>query len=262
MKTSSLSILILAALSVVLPAHESITFGPNGGKLVALDSPATPSAEVVVKESQFIVGLFDKSKKPIALEMQALTITAGERSAPSKLAVTRTADSFTAPLPAGDDFWAIFQLKETPAKKAHTFRIHYQTKPCPECKKPEWLCACGSKTNDANITVPASLDGLFAEINQHHGELKENFAGKKYEALDEVTKAFTVLLKALPAKSADKSTAVQPQVDALVAALAAIADANAGRTLPDAAKNLDAFNTGIAALKKNFPEKTANAKLK
>lgn len=67
MKTSILSILILAALSVVLPAHESITFGPNGGKLVALDSPATPSAEVVVKESQFIVGLFDKSKKPIAL---------------------------------------------------------------------------------------------------------------------------------------------------------------------------------------------------
>ena len=92
--------------------------------------------------------------------------------------------------------------------------------------------------------------------------MKENFAGKKYEALDEVTKAFTVLLKALPAKSADKSTAVQPQVDALVAALAAIADSNAGRTLPDAAKNLDAFNTGIAALKKNFPEKTANAKRK
>jgi hypothetical protein len=262
MKTSILSIVILAALSVVSPAHESITFGPNGGKLVALDSPATPSAEVVVKEGQIVVGLFDKGGKPIALETQALTITAGERNAPKKLDVAKKANSFTAPLPAGDDFWAIFQLRETPAKKAHTFRIHYQTKPCPECKKPEWLCSCGSKTNGANITVPASLDGLFAEINQHHGELKENFAGKKYEALDEVTKAFTVLLKALPAKSADKSTAVQPQVDALVAALASIADANAGRTLPAAAKNLDAFNTGIAALKKNFPEKTANAKLK
>lgn len=262
MKTSILSILILTALSAASFAHESITFGPNGGKLVALDSPATPSAEVVVKEGQFIVGLFDKSGKPIALETQTLIITAGERSAPKKLDVAKKANSFTAPLPAGDDFWAIFQLKETPAAKAHTFRVHYQTKPCPECKKPEWLCDCGTKNSGANIPVPESLDGLFAEINQHHGELKENFKEKKYEALDEVTKAFTVLLKALPAKSADKSAAVQPQVDALVADLAAIADANAGRTLPAAAKNLDAFNTALAALKKNYPDKTANAKLK
>ena len=51
-------------------------------------------------------------------------------------------------------------------------------------------------------------------------------------------------------------------MDSLVADLAAIADANAGRMLTAAAKNLDAFNTGIAALKKNYPAKTADAKLK
>jgi hypothetical protein len=262
MKSSITSILILTALSVASLAHESITFGPNGGKLVALDSPATPSAEIVVKEGQFIVGLFDKSGKPIALETQTLTITAGERSAPKKLDVTKKANSFTAPLPAGEDFWAIFQLKETPAAKAHTFRIHYQTKACPECKKPEWICDCGTKNSGANIQVPESPDGLFAEINQHHGELKENFKEKKYEALDEVSKALTVLLKALPAKSADKSAAVQQQVDALVADLAAIADANAARSLSAGVKNLETFNTGIAALKKNYPATIADAKLK
>ena len=186
---------------------------------------------------------------------------AGERSAPTKLAVTKKANSFTAPLPAGEDFWAIFQFKETPAKKAHTFRIHYQTKPCPECKKPEWLWSCGTKNSGANIPVPATLDGLFAEINQHHGELNESFKEKKYEALDEVSNALSVLIKGLPKKSADKSAAVQPQVDALIADLAAIAEANAARTLSTAAKNLDAFNTALAALKKNFPDKTANAKL-
>lgn len=260
MKTSITALLILATIAAVSLAHESITFGPNGGKLFALDSPATPNAEVLVKEGQFIVGLFDKSKKPIALETQALTITAGERSAPKKLAVTKAANSFTAPLPAGDDYWAIFQLKETPSKKPLTFRVHYQTKACPECQKPEWLCECGMKKSGANISVPEALDGLFAEINQHQGELNEHFKEKKYEPLDEVTKAFPVLLKALPAKSADKSSAAQPQVDALIADLAAIADANASRALSAAAKNLESFNAGIAALKKNYPEKTANAR--
>lgn len=70
-----------------------------------------------------------------------------------------------------------------------------------------------------------------------------------------------MLLKALPAKSGGKTAAVQPQVDALIAGLAAIAEANAARTLSAAAKNLETFNSGLAALKKNYPEKTANAKL-
>jgi hypothetical protein len=51
-------------------------------------------------------------------------------------------------------------------------------------------------------------------------------------------------------------------VDALVADLAAIADANAARTLSAAVKNLETFNTGIAALKKKYPATIADAKLK
>jgi hypothetical protein len=54
---------------------------------------------------------------------------------------------------------------------------------------------------------------------------------------------------------------VQPHVDALVKDLAAIGEANAARTLNAAAANVKSFNAGLAALKKNYPEKTANAKL-
>lgn len=260
MKTNITSILTTLAFAATAFAHESITFGPNGGKLMALDSTTTPSAEVVVKDNQLIVGLFNKSKEPIALDQQALAITAGERSSPKKVEVVKKENNFVASLPPGDDYWTIFQLKETPAAKALTFRVHYQTKPCPACKGPEWLCACGSKTSGANVPVPPVLDRLFAEINQHHGELKENFAGKKYEALDEVIQAFTVLLKALPAMSGEKTAAVQPKVDALVNELAAIADANAARTLPAAKANFESFNSGLSALKKNYPDKIGNAK--
>ncbi len=262
MKTHLTSLLTTLALTVAALAHERVTFGPNGGKLIALDSPAAPSAEVVVNDGQFSVGLFDKNTKPIALDKQALTITAGDRSAPKKLEVAKKENRFVAPLPAGEDYWAIFQLKEAPLSKALTFRVHYQTETCAECKKAEWLCDCGNKASGANIQVPPALEGLFGEINQHHGELKEDFAGKKYEAIDEVTQAFTVLLKAVPAKSGDNTAAVQPQVEALIKDLGAIAEANAARTLSAANANLQSFNAGLAALKKNFPDKTANAKLK
>lgn len=56
---------------------------------------------------------------------------------------------------------------------------------------------------------------------------------------------------------------MQPQLDALVADLATVAEAtNAARTLSTAVKSLEAFKIALASLKKDLPEKTANAKLK
>jgi hypothetical protein len=33
----------------------------------------------------------------------------------------------------------------SPDIKAVTARLHYSVRPCAECKKPEWLCACVTK---------------------------------------------------------------------------------------------------------------------
>jgi hypothetical protein len=244
-------------------AHERITIGPGGGRVIYLDSTTIPNVEFAVnRENRAQVTLLDKARKPITPTEQDLTVTAGPRASAKKLTVQKKGNSFVSkePVPEGAPYTVIIQIKERPDAKSLTARVNFDPKPAAG-GKPAYLDDSVNEGSGPSIKPPETLDGLFAEINQHHGELKENVSEKKYEALDEVTQAFTVLLKALPAKSGDKAAAVQPQVDALLKDLAAIHEANAARTLKDAAKNLESFNSGLAALKKNYPEKTANAKL-
>ena len=117
------------------------------------------------------------------------------------------------------------------------------------------------KDNKAQIEVPAAIDGLWAELNQHHTELKEGYKDKAYEALDEVTDAFPILAAALPEKSKGLGEAQQKSVEqhseTVVKALAEIKKADSARKLKDAKSSVDT----IASLKKNYPEATANAKL-
>ncbi len=261
MKNTTIATIVTALLCATASAHERITIGPNGGRLIALDSPATPNAEFGVVGENFVITLLDSALKPMPAKEHALTATAGKRGDPRKLEVATTDGAFVAgPKPPGEDYWVIFQLKETPTAKPMTFRVHYQTQKCGECGNPEWLCICGAKKSGENIAVPATLQGLFAKINQHHAELEAAFPKNEYEVLDEVTDAFEVLLKVLPARSGDKAGEVQPRVDALLADLAAISRANAARTLSTAAKNIETFRATLAEVKKSYPGEIANAK--
>jgi hypothetical protein len=260
-RTTLLTSLAVALLSITAMAHERITIGPKGGRVVYLDSTAIPNVEFVVnKEGRAEIALLDKNRKPIPLTEQDLTLTAGPRSSAKKLKVEKQGDfCVSEPLPAGAPYTVVIQIKEKPDAKSLVARVNYDPAPG-KSGKPAYLDDSVNDGSGPSIKIPDTLEGVFGQINQHHGELKENFSEKKYEALDEVTQAFTALLKALPTKSGDKAGAVQPQVDALAGELAKIAEANANRTLNDAAKALETFNTGLTALKKNYPDKTANAK--
>ena len=261
MKTTLLTFAV-ATLTGTALAHERITIGPKGGRVIYVDSTTTPNVEFLVDpEGRAHIALLDKRREPISLGEQTISVTAGPRASAKKLTAEKQGDTFvTEKLPGGAPYTVIIQLKEGAAAKPQTLRLNYDPTPA-KSGKPQYLDDSVNDGSGPSIKPPDLLDGLFAEINQHHGELKENFKGKKYEALDEVTQAFTVLLNALPGKSGTKAAAVQPQVEALVKDLAAIAEANAERKLTAAAKNLDSFNTGMAAFKKNYPDKIANAKL-
>jgi hypothetical protein len=101
--------------------------------------------------------------------------------------------------------------------------------------------------------VPEDLADHWAEIDGHHTELKENFAKKAYEPIDEVTQALVALLEALPMKSREKKDAVTQEVKKLVSEIEAIARANAARDLPKASEALQTVGTGLATLKKLIP---------
>jgi hypothetical protein len=261
MKTTLTAILALVLSLGTLTAHERITVGPGDGRLAFLDSSSTPSAEFNVKDGKVHITLLDKDLKPIALTDQTLALTAGERTSAKKLAVTKEGNDFTATLPEGEDYWCIFQLKEKKNAKAITFRVHYRSAECAECKKPEWRCICGNKGSGKEVEVPADLKGLWAEINGHHGELKDALKGRDFAAIDEVTDAFPLLLAALPGKSDAKATAAKPLVDTTIKDLAAIHAAGAARTPDEAKANAAAVDKAVAELKKLYPADVANAKL-
>ena len=101
--------------------------------------------EVTVKDGKFHIALLDKDMKPVKIEKQSLTAITADRDKPEKLAVEVKDNHFILPMQTGDDYWTVIQFKLSADTKAITARLHYNAKPCPECKKPEWLCACASK---------------------------------------------------------------------------------------------------------------------
>ena len=145
MKTILLSATLALRLAAASFGHQDIEIGPNGGRVFDLDSKTTPHMEIGVKDSKFVVHLLDAKDKPIPLGERTLTISAGERSNPQKLSVQKSGDAWTAPVPKGEAFPAIFRVYEKGDAKPLTARVNYDSKRCPECQKAEWLCACGSK---------------------------------------------------------------------------------------------------------------------
>jgi len=261
MKSNLIVLLTLALGLFTANAHERITVGPGGGRLAFLDSTTTPSAEFNVKDGKVHVTLLDKDLKPIALAGQTLAVTAGERGNAGKLKVTTDGNDFVAAMPEGDDYWCVFRLKESKSAKARTFRVHYQSAVCGDCKKAEWACTCGNKGSGKEVEIPGDLKGLWAEINGHHGELEEALEGRDFAAIDEVTDAFPLLLAALPGKSGGKASAAKPLVETAIENLAAIHAAGAARTPAEAKANASNVDAAVAGLKKLFPADVANAKL-
>jgi hypothetical protein len=145
MKSRLLKLLIASAFTAApVLAHQALEIGPNGGRVFELESKTTPHLEVAAKDGKFVVYVLDAKDKPMPLGDRTLAITAGDRSKPEKLAVEKSGDTFSAPIPKGDEYPITFQVREKEGAKPLTARMNYDAKTCGECKKPEWMCACAS----------------------------------------------------------------------------------------------------------------------
>jgi hypothetical protein len=240
--------------SITALAHERITLGPAGGRVIYLDSPTIPNAEFKVdEEGRAAITLLDTERKPLTLADHAITVTAGPRASAKKLATEKLGDGFiTGKMPEGAPYTVVIQIKEKPGAKALTARLDFDPRPA-KSGKPTYLDDSVNEGSGPRIAVPKAIDAHWAEIDAHHGELKENFSKKGYESLDEITQALTALLQALPAKSGAKKEAVAAQVSKVVQAIEVIAKANAARDLSSAAPALESVGKGLAELKSTIP---------
>ena len=143
MKTK-LTTAILTLTASLAFGHGDIELGPNKGRILEFSSDETMHGEVTEKDGKLHIALLDKNMKPVKVQDQSLTATAGTRQAPVKSEVTKTENGFMiSPTQPGE--WLIIQYKESGSTKVVTARLHYDTKSCAPCGNPEWRCACGEK---------------------------------------------------------------------------------------------------------------------
>lgn len=115
---------------------------PNAGRLI---DKVEPKLEFfVTKDRRVEITPLDASNKPIATGAQVVTVIAGERSNPTKLALAAKDGKFTSEgkLPAGNDFPVVVQIKANPDAKTVNEKFNLNLEPCPDCKVPEYACVC------------------------------------------------------------------------------------------------------------------------
>ncbi len=124
-------------------SHGAREAGPNGGRVL---TNVHPHAEFfVTPERKVRITFLDDAGKPVPPAGQSVTVTTGERSAPTRL--TFTSDAGTSllseqTLPAGESWPAVVQIKETPDGKTIVEKFTLNLATCPGCSHPEYACTC------------------------------------------------------------------------------------------------------------------------
>jgi len=137
------SCLCLFLAATLVQAAEKITPGPKGGRLLDNDPPR---AEFFVEEDRTVtITFYDKDLKPVAASEQVVTATAEAPTGKVKLDFEKKGDVLVskAPLPAGDGYKVVVQLKANADAKPKNFRIPLILETCGGCNRPEYACICG-----------------------------------------------------------------------------------------------------------------------
>jgi hypothetical protein len=144
MKTIIPTLLAAIALGMGAVAHakEKKVAGPNGGRILA---GLEPRAEFFVMADRKVkITFLNKDGKPVAPADQVVNVTAGDRSAPTRLTFVKSDGVLVsnAALPAGNDFPTVVQIKPAPDGKTVVERFNLDLSICDECKKAEYACIC------------------------------------------------------------------------------------------------------------------------
>ncbi len=147
MKTMLKTLLTLtAALGLAATAafaHGKKEAGPNGGRIL---TKVDPHVEFfVTKERKVQFTFLDDHGQPVAPAGQTVTVTTGNRTAPTVLSFSRQGNVLLsdAALPAGNNLPGVIQIKPTPDAKEVVEKFNINLATCGECKHAEYACTCG-----------------------------------------------------------------------------------------------------------------------
>lgn len=151
-QTIARSLLTCLALGLsVLPAmaHEEgaskapkKTAGPNGGRIL---TGLNPRAEFFVTAGRKVqITFLNGQGEIVAPAGQCVTVTAGDRAAPTTLTFARSGNVLLseAALPAGDEVPTVVQITPAPGESTVTAKFNVNLSQCPDCKYAEYACTC------------------------------------------------------------------------------------------------------------------------
>ena len=147
------TLLTLAALGLALTVgaaekekddhdHDHAKAGPTGGKLI---TKVEPHAEFFVnKDNKVEIRFVDDDMKVIAPGEQVVTVTLGDRSAPTKLSFIKEGNKLISDkvIPEGNNLPTVVQIKTTADAKSVIEKFNLNLADCPECKHMEYACTC------------------------------------------------------------------------------------------------------------------------
>lgn len=122
--------------------------GPKGGRILTTEAPHVEF--FVQKDRTIAVSFYDKDLKPVAASGQVVNATAEAKTGKVKLefAAKDGALISTAPLPEGDDYTVVVQVREAAGAKPKNYRVLFHDEICAECKHAEYACTCDEAGGD------------------------------------------------------------------------------------------------------------------
>jgi len=130
--------------------HDHAKAGPTGGKIL---TKVEPHAEFFVNADKKIeIRFLDQGNKVITPEDQVVTVTMGDRSAPTRLAFTREGDKLVSEkaIPEGKDLPTVVQIKTNASAKTVSERFNLNLAACPTCENAEYACTCSHGDSHAH----------------------------------------------------------------------------------------------------------------
>lgn len=122
--------------------------GPKGGKIVTTEAPHMEF--FVEKDRTVTVSFYDKDLKPVAPSGQVVSAVAEAKTGKVTLAFAAKAGALvsSAPLPEGDGYRIVVQVRETAQAKPKNYRVEFHDEVCGECKLAEYACICDDAGGD------------------------------------------------------------------------------------------------------------------
>jgi hypothetical protein len=141
----SITLNLLAVLALALPAFaadKKKEAGPNGGRIITAVEPHLEF--YVTPERRVEITALNAENKPTKLGGQVISVTAGERSKPTKLEFKDEGGKLvsTNKLPEGNDYPVSVSIKPNASGKAVYEKFNCNFDKCPTCKYPEYACIC------------------------------------------------------------------------------------------------------------------------